>query len=83
MTDNELMELLQYCGDENNTCQGCPFLKNNESRNFCQEKLHREALEVIQRQKQEIKSYKAGAERAEKEFRYWQQERKKLEAERR
>lgn len=84
MTDKDIMIALMCCGDEEGIelhwCVGCPYYdKDND---FCQEDLHRDALDLINRQKEEVErleielkamrgaanSYKAEVERLEAEF---------------
>ena len=53
MTDNEVIKALECCGFEyGNRCSICP--KYDGGNDFCQEELHRYALDLINRQKAEI-----------------------------
>ena len=54
MTDNDIIEALECCGDEEELhwCTQCPYY--DKENDFCQEDLHRDALDLINRQKAEI-----------------------------
>ena len=57
MTDNEIIKALDCCGFEyGNLCSVCP--KYEKDNDFCQEELHNYAIDLINRQKEEIKEWK-------------------------
>ena len=54
MTDKEIIKALECCGDEEELhwCTECPYY--DKENDFCQEDLHRDALDLISRQQAEI-----------------------------
>ncbi len=58
MTDKEIKRALECCGDEGELhwCTECPYY--DKENDFCQEDLHRDALDLIIRQQAEIKEWK-------------------------
>ena len=55
MNDNEIIKALECCQDEiGNRCLACPKYLENKQNVFCQEELHKQALDLISRQKAEI-----------------------------
>lgn len=54
LTDNEIKEALECCGDEGEMhwCTGCPYY--DKENDFCQEDLHRDVLDLINRRDAEI-----------------------------
>ena len=57
MKDNEIIKALDCCGFEyGNLCSVCP--KYEKDNDFCQEELHNYAIDLINRQKEEIKEWK-------------------------
>lgn len=58
MTDKEIIKALECCGDEEELhwCTECPYY--DKENDFCQEDLHRDALDLISRQQAEIEELK-------------------------
>ena len=53
MTDKEIIQALECCGDDMlNWCTDCPYF--DKENDFCKEDLHRDALDLINRQQKEI-----------------------------
>ena len=50
LTDNEIKKALECCGDEDiYLCSICPLYRENPHNDFCQEDLHKSALDLINR----------------------------------
>jgi hypothetical protein len=66
LTDNEIVKALECCGDEQglNWCVDCPYY--NKENDLCQEDLHRDALDLINRQKAEKEALINGQETLQK-----------------
>lgn len=62
MTDNEIIKALECCQSEDSgMCRICPF--HSDTYSGCWYELHKDALDLINRQKAEIKSLKEKAKR--------------------
>ena len=55
MNDNEIIQIIKYCFDEDAPCEGCPMF--NEK--FCKTELLKSSLDLIYRQKAEIERLRA------------------------
>ena len=53
MTDNEIIQALEYCAYHDMTCRDCPYA-GRFSAKFCDSELHIDALKIIKRQQAEI-----------------------------
>ena len=57
MTDNEIIKALECCTDPNEPCPNCPYEGETTSEMYCDEKLMVDALNFINRQKEEIERF--------------------------
>lgn len=58
MTDNEIIKALEYCVDPNTTCHNCVLHNENDlvsDIGDCARRLKKQTLDLINRQKVEIK----------------------------
>lgn len=53
MTDNDIIKALDMCSDENAGCSECPY---SDDYTICNERIAKDALDLINRQKAEIES---------------------------
>ena len=57
MTDNEIIKALECCyTNDSNDCYKCPYTAESTAEMFCDKKLTRDALDLINRQKAEIET---------------------------
>ena len=67
MTGNEIIKALECCGNERgNRCSKCPHYSENND--YCQEGLHRYALDLINRQNEKICKLEDELRRAKSEI---------------
>ena len=56
MTDEEIIKALALCSSEHLGCEdGCPYIPRDIKAQFCSDALKKDALDLINRQKAEIK----------------------------
>lgn len=59
LTDEQIIRALECCCDIiGNRCSECPKYSQNKENDFCQEDLHRDAIDLINRQKADIEKLK-------------------------
>lgn len=68
MTDNEIIEALRFCSDPDTCSDDCSFYVESESIHECTTKLSVAALDLIQRQQEQIKALITGQETLQKHF---------------
>ncbi len=81
MTDNDIVKALECCDDEEvlHWCTGCPYY--DKENDFCQEDLHRDALDLINRQKAKIEYYKKNRDKCQEDAMFLAKKCDELQAE--
>lgn len=64
LTDNEIVKALELCGDEDASCEKCPFLKDD----FCKFSLSKNALDLIKSLQAENERLKTDVLAKEEEY---------------
>lgn len=68
MTDSEIIKALRFCSDPDTCSDTCSFYVEGETIGDCTTKLSVAALDLIQRQQEQIKALIAGQETLQKHF---------------